>query len=200
MKRGKYVAVEGTQDGLGKSTQAALLAGYLDALLTREPGGTPEGSALRDIVLAEGADISPQTACLIMAADRSAHIAKVVIPAVASGRPVVSDRSIWSSLAYQQAEGLTAKEIFAVNRIATGGVLPDVTILFTATLAEIESRPERAVPKDRFETADRTFKERVRENYLALPELYPHLTRWVVVDASGTPEAVFARTLAALKG
>ena len=154
--RGRYIALEGF-DGSGKSTQAALLAAELDAVLTREPGGTPLGVALRDVLLhadAEGAP-APRTEALLFCADRAQHIAAVVAPALEAGRDVVTDRSYGSTLAYQgYGRGLPLDELRALIDYACrrpGGasdvlpdvILPDVVVLLDVPLVDSDRRVHR---------------------------------------------------------
>ena len=155
-RRGRYVALEGF-DGSGKSTQAALLASARDALLTREPGGTPLGEALRGALLhtdAEGAP-APRAEALLFCADRAQHIATVVAPALESGRDVVTDRSYGSTLAYQgYGRGLPLEELrelieYASRRPAGASdelgelILPDVVVLLDVPLADSDRRVHR---------------------------------------------------------
>lgn len=155
-RRGRFIALEGF-DGSGKSTQAALLAAARDAVLTREPGGTPLGEALRGALLHaddEGAP-APRTEALLFCADRAQHIATVVAPALESGRDVVTDRSYGSTLAYQgYGRGLPLDELrelidYASRRPADGSgalpevILPDVVVLLDVPLADSDRRVHR---------------------------------------------------------
>lgn len=155
-RRGRYIALEGF-DGSGKSTQAALLASARDALLTREPGGTPLGEALRGALLHTDADgaPAPRAEALLFCADRAQHIATVVAPALESGRDVVTDRSYGSTLAYQgYGRGLPLDELrelidYASRRPAEGSgelpelILPDVVVLLDVPLADSDRRVHR---------------------------------------------------------
>ena len=154
--RGRYIALEGF-DGSGKSTQAEMLASHLDAVLTREPGGTPLGEALRDVLLHAAPDEAPsaRTEALLFCADRAQHIATVVAPALDSGRDVVTDRSYGSTLAYQgYGRGLPLDELralidYACRRPAEASdelpdvVLPDVVVLLDVPLADSDRRVHR---------------------------------------------------------
>lgn len=154
--RGRYIALEGF-DGSGKSTQAEMLASHLDAVLTREPGGTPLGEALRDVLLHAAPDEAPsaRTEALLFCADRAQHIATVVAPALGSGRDVVTDRSYGSTLAYQgYGRGLALDELralidYACRRPAEASdelpdvVLPDVVVLLDVPLADSDRRVHR---------------------------------------------------------
>lgn len=155
-RRGRYIALEGF-DGSGKSTQAALLAAARDAVLTREPGGTPLGEALRGALLHADADQAPapRTEALLFCADRAQHIATVVAPALESGRDVVTDRSYGSTLAYQgYGRGLPLDELrelidYASRRPAGASgelpdiILPDAVVLLDVPLADSDRRVHR---------------------------------------------------------
>ena len=155
-QRGRYIALEGF-DGSGKSTQAALLADAREALLTREPGGTPLGEALRGALLhaEDDAAPAPRTEALLFCADRAQHIATVVAPALESGRDVVTDRSYGSTLAYQgYGRGLPLDELRALidyaSRRPAGAssalpevILPDVVVLLDVPLADSDRRVHR---------------------------------------------------------
>ena len=154
--RGRYIALEGF-DGSGKSTQAELLASHLDAVLTREPGGTPLGEALREVLLhAEPSEApSARSEALLFCADRAQHIATVVAPALEAGSDVVTDRSYGSTLAYQgYGRGLPLDELrslidYACRRPAgVSGelpevILPDVVVLLDVQLADSDRRVHR---------------------------------------------------------
>jgi dTMP kinase len=185
-----YIAFEGPE-GCGKSTQARLLADALDAVLTRETGGTPVGARLRSIlhdVLVT--DLDPRAEALMIAADRAQHLATVVRPALDAGRHVVSDRSVYSSLAYQgYGRSLPLDELHRINDWAIRGTWPALVILLEVPAEEIDKRM-RSRDLDRFEREDPSFHQRVtagfREMALSDPE------RWSVVDASGPPTQVTA--------
>ena len=154
--RGRYIALEGF-DGSGKSTQAEMLATHLDAVLTREPGATPLGEALRDVLLHAALDDAPsaRAEALLFSADRAQHIASVVVPALESGRDVVTDRSYGSTLAYQgYGRGLPLDELRELidyaSRRPTGAsgelpeiILPDVVVLLDVPLADSDRRVHR---------------------------------------------------------
>ena len=154
--RGRYIALEGF-DGSGKSTQAELLGSNLDAILTREPGGTPLGEALREVLLHPTPDEAPsaRTEALLFCADRAQHIATVVAPALEAGRDVVTDRSYGSTLAYQgYGRGLPLDELralidYACRRPAGASgdlpdvILPDVVVLLDVPLADSDRRVHR---------------------------------------------------------
>lgn len=183
-----YVTLEGPE-GCGKSTQAERLATDLNALLTRETGGTPIGRRLRDIlhdVTVEDLDDRAET--LIVAADRAQHLAQVVRPALAAGRNVVSDRSVYSTLAYQGfGRGLPVDEVRRINDWAVGDTWPNLVILLDADDEVLASRmKEREL--DRFERAGDEFHQRVRSGFAQMAAADP--TRWVVIDAAAPPDDI----------
>lgn len=193
---GRLIVFEGGEAS-GKSTQAALLAERLGALLTREPGGTDVGRALRALVLDPAAGgLDPRTEALLMLADRAQHVAEVVGPALARGDDVVSDRFSGSTLAYQgYARGLDVGELARLSAWASGGVEPDLIILLDVATDVAIARLGRDL--DRMERAGADFHRRVVAGYHALAAADPE--RWCVVDGSGTPNQVSARVAAAFQ-
>lgn len=193
---GAYIAVEGGEAS-GKSTQAARLAGSLDALLTREPGGTRIGSLLRAIVLdPANTELADRTEALLYAADRAQHAAEVVGPALAAGRHVVSDRSAWSGLVYQgHARRMSVDEIRTLSDWAVGGRWPDLVVLLDTDPSVAASRLQREL--DRIEAAGDDFHARVRDGYLKLAAEDP--ATWVVVNGSGRPDQVALAVRAAVR-
>ena len=138
--RGRLIALEGV-DGSGKSTQSRLLAERLGALLTREPGGTAHGRAIRSIVLEGEALLDPRAEALLMLADRAQHCAEVIEPALSAGRWVVSDRFAASTLAYQgYGRGLETAELERISAWAARSLVPDVYVLVEVPLGLGESR------------------------------------------------------------
>lgn len=188
--RGRLIVFEGV-DGCGKSTQAARLAQRLDAVLTREPGGTPLGARLRGVLLDPSTgDVDPRAEALMMAADRAQHVAMVVRPALSSGRHVVSDRFIGSSIAYQGfGRGLSVDELTQISGWATDDLVPDLVVLLDLPAEVASSRV--GDERDRFELEDRRFHDRVREGFAAQAEADPLV--WARVDGDGAIEAVAAR-------
>ena len=187
-----YIAFEGPE-ACGKSTQARRLAESIGAVLTRETGGTAIGEQLRAIlhsVDTVGLDDHAET--LIVAADRAQHLAEVVRPALDRGEHVVSDRSVYSTLAYQgYGRGLPVDEVRKVNEWAIGSTWPDLVILLVTDDATLERRMnEREL--DRIEQAGTDFHRRVREGFAEMAAADP--TRWYVVDAS-TPADETAATI-----
>jgi len=166
-----------------------------DVLLVREPGGTPLGEALRGLLLDPRSRVDPHAEALLYAAARAQLVADVVRPALQEGRDVVCDRFVDSSLAYQgAARGLGVAEVGAVNAFATGGLLPDRTILLDLAPAAALARKDGA--RDRMEGADVAFHQRVRDCFVSLAASEPD--RFVVIDASQPPAAVLDTALRAL--
>ena len=129
MSLGKYIAFEGLE-GCGKSTHVKRLATRLNAVMTREPGGTVVGSMLRNILIdPANTNLSPRAEALLMASDRAQHIAELISPALASGQHVVTDRSVYSSLAYQgYGREQDLAELKRINDWAIGGLWPELVI------------------------------------------------------------------------
>lgn len=193
-----YIALEGPE-GCGKSTQARRLAERLDAVLTRETGGTAVGERLRDILHdVSVTDLDPRAEALMIAADRAQHLARVVRPALAAGRNVVSDRSVYSSLAYQgYGRAIPVDEVRAINDWALGGTWPTLVILLDVPADEVERRLSSR-HLDRFERESAEFHARVAAGFRAMATADP--THWVVIDADGTPDEVAAAIAEAVDG
>jgi len=183
-----YIAFEGAE-ACGKSSHAKRLAEHLDAVATRETGGTAIGRRLREILHDTAVtDLDDHAETLIVAADRAQHLAEVVRPALASGRHVVSDRSVYSTLAYQgYGRGLPLDQVRAINEWAVGETLPDLVILLTVP-PEVTERRMAKRERDRFELAGDDFHTRVEDGFAAMAAADPD--RWVVLDASGPVEDV----------
>ncbi|MGW3494001.1 dTMP kinase [Streptomyces sp. NPDC001020] len=189
---GFFIALEGG-DGAGKSTQAEALAEWIRAkghevVLTREPGATPVGKRLRSILLdVSSAGLSHRAEALLYAADRAEHVDTVVRPALDRGAVVISDRYIDSSVAYQGAgRDLSPTEIARINRWATHGLVPHLTVLLD--VAPETARERFTEAPDRLESEPAEFHARVRSGFLTLAAAAPG--RYVVVDAGQEPEAV----------
>jgi dTMP kinase len=197
--RGRWIALEGGE-GSGKSTQAERLARTLGAVLTREPGGTPVGGRIRALLLEPAGDaVDDRAEALLMAADRAQSASALVLPALAEGRTVVSDRSAWSSLAYQgYGRGLDLGDLRRISDWALRGRWPDLAILIDVPEGLAEDRLVAAgrVP-DRLEAAGTGFHDRVRQGFAALAAAEPE--RWVRVDGAGGPDDVAARILAVVR-
>ena len=194
---GWWVALEGGE-GSGKSTQAGLLAEALGAVLTREPGGTVVGERIRALVLDPAVvGLDDRAEALLMAADRAQHVAEVVRPALAAGRVVVSDRSAFSSLAYQgHGRGLGVDEVRRLCSWATDGLWPDLAVLVDVPVPVGRARIG-GVP-DRVEGAGDGFHERVAAGFASLAAADPG--RWLVVDGVGSVAEVAARVLWGVQG
>jgi dTMP kinase len=177
------IAFEGGE-GTGKSTQASLLAARLDAVLTFEPG---DGSPLiRSLLLDSSTSISPEAEALLMAADRAEHVSRVVAPALSAGRHVVTDRYLYSSLAYQGfGRGLSLDWVRSLSSFAPEA---DIVVLLTVPPSVRSSRLTREL--DRFES-DPAFLARVEDGFLALAKDDPD--RWVVLEGDGPVDDVAAR-------
>ncbi|OPG03079.1 dTMP kinase [Streptomyces sp. GKU 895] len=192
MATGFFIALEGG-DGAGKSTQAEALAEWIRAkghevVVTREPGATPVGKRLRSILLdVSSAGLSHRAEALLYAADRAEHVDTVVRPALERGAVVISDRYIDSSVAYQGAgRDLSPTEVARINRWATHGLVPHLTVLLDVS-PEIARERFTEAP-DRLESEPAEFHARVRSGFLTLAAADPG--RYLVVDAGQEPEAV----------
>jgi dTMP kinase len=183
-----YIAFEGTE-GSGKSTHAARLAEALDAVATQETGGTAIGQRLRSILHDTATrDLDDRAEALIIAADRAQHFAEIVRPALAAGRSVVSDRSVYSTLAYQgYGRGLPLDDLRTINDWAMGGRWPDLVVLLDVPGHVAAARMAKR-ELDRFERAGDDFHRRVVEGFRTLAAADPD--RWVTVTADGDKHAV----------
>lgn len=204
--RGCFVTFEGVE-GSGKSTQASLLKAALEGrgysvVLTREPGGTPLGERLRTILLDVGQrGMLPETELFLYLASRAEHAARVVLPALARGDIVVSDRYGDASVAYQGGgRELGPRLVESLNEIATRGVQPDVTFLLDLPPEDGLSRLSGRVGggRDRIESEALEFHQRVREAYLALAERAS--SRIVVLDALMPPQDIAAAVIERVEG
>ena len=196
MSAPRYIAFEGAE-GCGKSTQAARYARSVGAVLTRETGGTEIGQLLRTILHDTSIDdMSPRAEALIAAADRAQHIDQVVRPALAGGRTVVSDRSVYSTLAYQgYGRELDVDMVRTINDWATGGLWPDVVVFIDTPDDVIAERMSRR-NLDRFVAAGDAFHERVIDGFRTMAAADP--SRWVTVAAVGSIDNVASQIDAAL--
>jgi dTMP kinase len=190
-----FIVFEGGE-ACGKSTQAARLAARRDAVLTREPGGTPLGERVRSLFLDPDAGVVDARAeALLVAAARAQHVAEVIAPALASGRDVVCDRFTGSSLAYQGfGRGLDVEAVRELSRFATGDLEPDVYVLLEvpADVARVRLGDDR----DRMEAAGDDFHARVQAGYVELARR----DGWVVVDGSGSIDEVERSVWEAVSG
>ncbi len=190
-----FISFEGI-DGVGKSTQIRLAEDYLrakgkDVICTLEPGGTELGQEIRNLLLHRKGDVAPRAEALLYAADRAHHVANKVRPALASGKVVITDRYLDSSVAYQGAgRKLSAEEIRNISLWAVDGLLPDLTVLVDLDPAiAAERRKGTGQEADRLESEKIDFFQAVRDEFLKLAEAEPG--RFLVVDATETPEQIF---------
>jgi dTMP kinase len=190
---GRYLALEGVE-GAGKSTVAAAIEQRLrgrgeSVVRVREPGGTELGEEIRRLLLHSG-DMSPWAEAALFAAARAQLVAEIVAPALAGGSWVISDRSYYSSLAYQGgARGLGIDAVRRLNEAVLGGCLPDVVIVLDVDPA-IGLRREDGI--DRISAAGLAFQQAVAACYLELAADDPKVT---VVEAIGTPDSIADRIL-----
>ena len=197
--RGRFVTFEGI-DGAGKSTQIAFVEHWLrgrgvDVLLTREPGGTPIGETLRELILHR--PMQPRTETLLMFAARCEHVLAVIEPALAAGRWVLCDRFTDATYAYQcGGRGVPEADVATLEHWVHAGLQPDLTLLFDLEPAIAAERLARAQRSDRFEAEQRDFFTRVRELYLARARAEPR--RFVVVDTAQDKPVVQARLVEAV--
>lgn len=204
MRAGRFITLEGVE-GSGKTTQAAVLADALRArghaaLVTREPGGTPVGQAIRAIFLDPKVALEPATELLLVLADRAQHVREKLRPALAAGEIVISDRYSDSTVAYQgYGRGLDLKLLGELNRLASDTLTPDLTLVLDCPpelgLERTRARQAgREVAADRFEGERLEFHRRVREGFLAVARAEP--ARVTVIDATRPFAAVSAAILA----
>ncbi len=199
MTDGLFIAFEGG-DGAGKSTQVALLRDALQAagrtvLVTRQPGGTPLGQQIRDLVL-HGDHVAPRAEALLFAADKAHHVEQVIAPALSAGDAVITDRYTDSAVAYQGAgRELGAREIHDLNMWAVDDLVPDLTVVVDVTAAE--GRRRRGEVHDRLESEQDDFHEAIRAHYLAMAQGSPE--RYLVVDGTQAPDQIHAQVAERLR-
>ena len=183
MTRGRYIAFEGLE-GCGKSTHVTRLAEAIGGITTREPGGTAIGAALRAAMLdTKNTMLSPRAEALMMSADRAQHIDELVVPALAAGKHVVSDRSAFSSLAYQgYGRLLNIDELKRFNSWAIQDHWPELVIFIDVSIDQLLERLQKR-ELDRFEREDRSFFERIYTGFHTMAAADP--IRWMIID--GTP-------------
>ena len=185
---GRFFVIEGI-DGCGKSTQVERLVAQQGWLATREPGGTELGATIRGLILHGSEAPTPLAEALLMAADRAHHVATVIRPALESGTTVLCDRYAGSTVAYQGwGHQGDLDQISAINAIATGGLVPNRTILLDVPVDVALGR--RGSDPDRLEALDTSFQERVRAGYLA--QAAEDRGRWTVVDGTDSLAEVSA--------
>jgi dTMP kinase len=195
---GVFITFEGI-DGCGKSTQLRLLTAQLrvrdvPVVATREPGGTPLGQKLRAALLDVQEQVDPLTELLVFAADRAQHVRKHLLPALIRNQVVLSDRYADATVAYQGAgRGFDSQLIQQIVELATGGLKPDLTLLFDLSVPESAVRTRKRVQRkrtDRLDIEDAEFHTRVRNAYVAIAKAEPE--RFRVIDARGSVEETHA--------
>jgi dTMP kinase len=193
--RGRLIAVEGI-DGAGKTTLAEGIAAALpEVVVLREPGGAAVSEQIRELVKDPALTVDPRAEALLYAAARAQLVAEKLLPLLAAGRDIVLDRFVDSSLAYQGAgRGLGMAEIAELNRFATGGLVPDVTLYIRVSAAVGAARRGG---EDRLEQAGEAFFAAVVDAYDALAA--DHRDRYVVLDGTQPPAEVLADALTVLK-
>lgn len=197
MPRGRYIVLEGSE-GCGKSTHSARLAVDLGAVSTRETGGTEIGLLIRNVLHDPSHTHLTATAeALLIAADRAQHMAEVVRPALDAGRHVVSDRSVYSSLAYQAyGRELAFDHVRAVNDWALDGCWPDLVLFLDVPADQLAARMQRR-ELDRFELESPEFHRRVLTGFHEMAERDPD--HWVRIDAGASHREVAASIRAAVR-
>jgi dTMP kinase len=200
---GAFITFEGI-DGSGKSTQLRMLASVLrlrgmDVVQTREPGGTPLGARLREALLDAQEQVDPLAELLLYAADRAQHVRALLLPALAEGRIVLSDRYADATVAYQGAgRGFDPSLVAEVVALATGGLKPNLTLLFDLPVATSSERSRlraagKGEPADRLDLENDNFHMRVRDAYLKLAAAEPERVR--VIDAGISIAEIHAHVL-----
>ncbi len=205
-----FITLEGIE-GAGKTTQIPRLVEFLkekghDCRVTREPGGTPDGEKIRQMLLdPANQDLAPETELFLYAADRAQHVAAVILPALAAGKSVICDRFGDATEAYQGgARGIDRQLVARLNQVATRNLKPDLTILLDLPpevgLARAWQRIKdsgRQADDCRFENEALDFHRRVRQAYLDIVNQEP--ARFLVVDAAGSAEIVWEKIRAGLE-
>ena len=186
-KKGLFITFEGI-DGCGKSTQLNLLSEYLkseglEVVITREPGAKGLGEKLREILLNYEGDVSSNCEAFLFLADRAQHIDTLVKPAIEAGKVVLCDRHTDSTIAYQgYGRGVDLEQIKMLNRIATSGLVPDLTFVFDLDVEISQMRVGKT--KDRMESAGDDFHNRVRKGYLEITKQEPERVKVINSDDS----------------
>lgn len=191
--KGKFIVLEGS-DGSGKTTvlqglKAFLAERELPFLYSREPGGTPVGEKIRDLLLdTDNEGMGGACEALLYAASRAEHVEKRIRPALEAGQNILSDRFTLSSLAYQgRGRELGLDEVAAINHFATGGLEPDLVLFLDVDPIRVLERKGEVAPKDRLEQEDADFFNRVYQGYL---DALPYMKHCVRIDASRSPQEV----------
>jgi len=194
--RGTYIAFEGLE-GCGKSTHVTRLAEKINAVATREPGGTRIGALLRSILAdPENTDLNSRTELLLMTADRAQHMSELIEPALQSGQHVVSDRSMYSTLAYQgYGRGLDVDTLLSINTWALNNVLPDIVVWIQIPTEEANTRLAKR-NLDRFEREGADFFARIGTGFGELAAKDP--ARWILIDGLEPKDVVEEKIFAAV--
>ncbi|MDP1574384.1 MAG: dTMP kinase [Coxiellaceae bacterium] len=189
-----FITLEGSE-GVGKSTALSFIKNYftekkIDFVVTREPGGTPLGESIRDLLLNRSDEmVLPETELLLMFAARAQHVAHIIKPALAANKTVISDRFTDASFAYQGGgRQIEVKKIETLAAWIQGDLAPDLTLLLDAPVDIGLSRIESRTHKDRIEQEKKVFFERVREAYLVRARQFPE--RFVIIDATQSIDQV----------
>ncbi|MEO0063519.1 MAG: hypothetical protein RLZZ08_2079 [Pseudomonadota bacterium] len=204
MTRGRFITLEGGE-GAGKSTQARMLADALrargiDVLLTREPGGTPGAEAIRSLLLAPpGEGWGARAEALLFAAARADHVAQAILPALDRGSWVICDRFLDSSRAYQGGGGgLDDADLLELHRVGSGGLLPDLTLLFDVPPAVTQARlaARDGGISDAIGGRGQAYHASVAAEFARMAAADP--ARFVTIDGAGNPDAIHQQVLAAI--
>ena len=203
--RGKLITFEGI-DGSGKTLQLQMVADYLagrhvDFVTTREPGGTALGRRIRDAILdPESSGVEPLAELLLYAADRAQHVRKVILPSLARGAIVLSDRFFDATTAFQgYGRKFDLNLIKHLNELATGGIKPDLTLVFDLEVDEALSRVKHrshVTTPDRLDREPHEFHQSVRNGYLEIAAREPD--RIVIIEAGASPKTVFEQVIGAV--
>lgn len=192
---GRFIALDGP-DGGGKTTQAARLVEWLrseghEVVACRDPGGTAVGERLREILLdRQTTRLSMRTEMLLYMASRAQLVEEVIRPALVAGRTVVTDRYVLANVVYQgYAGGLLIDEIWKVGTVATGGLMPDLTLVLDVPVEVAKARV--GASRDRIEDRPEAFRARVRTGFLEAIQAYPASVVWI--DATASPDTVAAQ-------
>jgi len=192
--RGTYIAFEGLE-GCGKSTHVTRLAEKINAVATREPGGTRIGALLRSILAdPENTDLNSRAELLLMTADRAQHMSELIEPALQRGQHVVSDRSMYSTLAYQgYGRGLNVDTLLSINTWALNNVLPDIVVWIQIPTEEANTRLAKR-DLDRFEREGADFFARIGTGFAELAAKDP--ARWILIDGLEPKDVVEEKIMA----
>jgi len=208
-RRGKLIVLEGAE-GVGKTTQIRRLAETLGARgirhsAVREPGGTVVGDKVRRLLLDPGPELAAQTEALLFMASRAELVARLVVPALDDGLIVIADRFFLSTYAYQIAgRGLDETDVTAANQFATGGLIPDLTVLLRLPVSAALARTDSRGARDRIEAATDDFHHRVAEAFDRFADptwqrSHPEAGPVVAIDGSGSVDTVAAAVMAVLE-